>query len=145
MANLAIISKARVAPVFLGHCRIRTFLAGAGGILAGQPFYFTPTGVVLPTVASALGQYQMRGMALNDAGKGQAVDGLVEGYTDAIDVSALAYDALVYLSDTAGTFGTIAGTNSVVAGRVVPVSDRDPATGAPSKLLYIQSEMTRTW
>jgi hypothetical protein len=54
------------------------------------------------------------------------------------DLSSLAYDALVYLSDTPGKLSTAAGSHSSIAGRVAAMTDRDPVTGKPSKLLFVR-------
>lgn len=122
--------------------RIRSGLAGTGGVTLGQSVYLDPTtGTYLPTTSATTGKYQFRGIVVGPAqgaGAGQAIDVLEEGYVAGVDVSALAFDALVYVSDTAGKFGTAAGTNSSVAGRVVALSDRDPVSNKPSKILYVR-------
>lgn len=67
---------------------------------------------------------------------GQAVTAIRKGVVDGYDLSALAYDAPIYLSDTDGTLGDTAGTVSTVVGRVIP--NFSPALGtAPDKLLLI--------
>lgn len=126
--------------------RVTSFLAGTGGITAGQSFYVdSTTGTALPTTTATANKYQFRGIALETVGAGQAFDGLSEGYVGGYDLSGLAYDALVYAGDTAGTLNTATGTNNVVVGRVCPISDRDPVTGLPSKILYIFSNMNSNW
>lgn len=130
-----------VAPIFVtdGPTHIRSQIAGAGGITIGQSIYLDPTtGTVLPTNSATAGKYQFRGVAMETVGAGQAVDVIEQGYVNGFDVSALAYDALVYVSDTAGKLGTAAGTNSSVVGRVAALSDRDPSTSKPSKILLIR-------
>jgi hypothetical protein len=137
MADLAIASP--VSAVFLCHDHIRSQLAGVGGILQGQSVYLDPTtGTILPTAAAIAGKYQARGLSLNSAGPGQAVDVLESGYVAGYDLTALAFDALVYLSDTPGKLSSTAGTNSSVAGRVAASTDRDPVTNKPSKILYVR-------
>ena len=141
MADLAIQYPAS-AIRFGAECptHIRSYLAGAGGITQSQSVYVDPTtGTILPTNGGAAGTAAARGNALNTAGAGHAGDVLENGYVGGFDVSALAYDAVVYLSNTAGKLGTTAGTVSAVAGRVAPMSDRDPVTGKPSKVLYFRS------
>jgi hypothetical protein len=121
---------------------IRSYLAGAGGITQSQTIYLDPTtGTALPTDATAAGKVAARGIALNTAGAGSAVDVLENGYVGGFDVSALAFDALVYLSNTVGKLGTTAGTTSAIVGRVAAMSDRDPSTGKPSKVLYFRSSV----
>lgn len=140
MANIA--ASSNVGALFVGSSlsEIRSHIAGAGGIALGQAFYVDPTtGTALPTDASASGKYQVRGIALMTVGAGQAFDALERGYVGGLDVSGLAFDALVYVSDTAGKLATAAGTNSSVAGRVAALTDRDSVTGKPSKVLYFRA------
>lgn len=123
--------------------RVRSQLAGAGGILPSQSVYTDPTtGTVLPTTSLTAGKFAFRGIAVNTGAggvsKGTAVDVVEMGYVAGLDLSALAYDALVYLSDTAGTLSSTAGTNSVTVGRVVALTDKDPVTFKPSKILYLR-------
>lgn len=123
-----------------GPTHVRSYIAGAGGITQSQSFYLDPTtGTILPTNAGAAGTAAARGIALNTAGAGSAVDGLENGYVGGFDVSALAFDAVVYLSNTAGKLSTTAGTTSAIVGRVAALTDRDPVTGKPSKVLYFRS------
>jgi hypothetical protein len=137
MADLVL---ANFAAVFTDDItEIRTQLAGTGGVTIGQPVYLDPTtGTVLPTDGTAAGKVGFRGIAMQTVGAGQGVDVVEKGYVNGFDVSALAFDALVYASNTVGKLGTTAGTNSSVVGRVAALSDRDPVTNKPSKLLYIR-------
>jgi len=147
MATLTVLPLQQIGPLYKHEGnRITSFLAGVGGIVAGQPFYVDPTtGTALPTTSATAGKYQFRGIALETVGAGQGFDGIGEGYVGGIDVSGLAYDALVYLGDTAGTLNSAVGTNTVCVGRVCPISDRDPATGLPSKILYVKSNQNSNW
>ena len=56
---------------------------------------------------------------------------------DGWDLSALDYDAPVYLSDTDGRLSTVAGTTSVVMGRVIAVSGSTLGT-AYDKILSVE-------
>ena len=147
MSNLAVLTIQQIGPIYKHeNTRITSFFAGVGGLTAGQAFYVdATTGTALPTTSLTSGKYQFRGIALETIGAGQAFDGIGEGYVGGFDVSALAYDALVYLSDTAGLLATAAGTNTVCVGRVCPMSDRDPATSLPSKVLYVRSNQNANW
>ena len=129
-----------ISPVLLDQCRIRSFLASVA-ITAGQALYVVAaTGrVALSNSSAANALAVFRGIALNTVGIGYAVEVLEEGYVDGFEIAALAFDASVYLQDTAGAIGTAAGTVSAVIGKVVPLSDKDVATGLPSKLLFIKS------
>jgi hypothetical protein len=67
---------------------------------------------------------------------GQPVTAIRRGVVDGYDLSGLAYDAPVYLSDTDGALADAAGTTSVVVGRVIP--NFSPTLGtAPDKLLLV--------
>lgn len=145
MAALNVLSTAQVAPVFLDQCRIRSYLVAPGGVRAGQGVYVTAAGVVAPMNTATSGHEQFRGIALETYGPGQAVDVLEEGFVAGYDLSAVAFDALVYGQDADGVLGTAAGTKSVPVGRVVPLSDRDPSTGQPSKLIYVRSSATTNY
>lgn len=123
--------------------RPRGQLAGTGGIGQSQSLYLDPTtGTVLPTTAATSGKFAFRGIAVNlpsgGASKGSPVAVVESGFVAGLDLSALNYDALVYLSDTAGTLSSSAGTNSVVVGRVVAMTDKDPVAFTPSKILYVR-------
>lgn len=52
---------------------------------------------------------------------------------DGLAVTGMAYDAPIYLSDTAGTLATTAGTVSVILGRVKPAT-ATPVGTAPDKV-----------
>lgn len=129
--------KPRVTQVFSQFCRIRSMLAIAAGVTRGQWLYLTTAGRVAAGNTNSAGKQQFVGIALNTAGDGEPVDVLEEGFVDGYEISALAYGATVYANDTDGVIGTAAGTMTVAIGRVVPISDRDPATGLPSKILQI--------
>lgn len=131
-----------ISPVRVHQCRINPYIASVA-ITAGLPVYLvTATGKVAPTSSAANNALAVfLGIALNSVGPGKAVEVLEEGYADGFEVQALAFGAAVYLNDAAGVLGTTAGTVSVVVGRVVPVSDKDPATALPSKLVYFKSNL----
>jgi hypothetical protein len=81
------------------------------------------TGKVAPADANGSGTIQVRGIALNGGGAGQAIDVLQDGECYGFSLSGLNYDAAVYLSNTAGALGTAAGSTSAVCGRVAALSD----------------------
>ena len=75
------------------------------------------------------------GGVANIAGMPQTVirKGVIDGY----DLSGLAYDAPVYLSDTDGALADAAGTVSVVVGRVIPASAVNLGTALDKLLLVV--------
>jgi len=97
----------------------------AEAITQGQLVYFVTTGTVGVADANASGKQQARGIALNAAGIGQAVSVLKRGRVAGFTVSAVDCGATLYLSDTAGAFGTTNGTMTVSCASVVPMSDKD--------------------
>jgi len=67
---------------------------------------------------------------------GEPVTAIRKGVLDGYDLSGLAYDAPVYLSDTDGALADAAGTVSVVVGRVIPGTSTTLGT-AFDKLLLV--------
>jgi hypothetical protein len=136
---------ARVAPVYADRSMIRPMIAGAA-VTPGDPLYIDGTlGTVKLADGNGTGTKQFCGFALATKAAGEAVDVLVDGWLDGYDVSGLAFGALVYVSDTAGGLDTTTGTVAVVVGRVEPLSDRDPVTGKPSKVLRVRTNVTADW
>lgn len=112
------------------------FYRANGAIEAGSPCYLMANGLIAPTNAGAAGTAApFVGCALADVGPNDPItvvfDGSIEGY----DLSALAYGAKVYLSNTAGALDTVAGTVETAVGVVLPLNDGNPGT----KVLYIQA------
>src|SRR3990172_4586468 len=96
-----VVTAARVGPIWPLEAKIRTRIA-AEALTAGQTVYVNSNGKVAKSNADAAGTAKLRGVALQTVGAGQAVDVQFEGEIGGFTVSALAYDAVVYLSDTAG-------------------------------------------
>ena len=68
---------------------------------------------------------------------GEPVTAIKQGVIDGYDLSGLAYDAPVYLSDTDGALADAAGTVSVIVGRVIPGTSTTLGT-AFDKLLLVK-------
>lgn len=109
----------------------RTYISAAA-VAALQPVYIDSNGRAALADASVAGTAGVRGLALLKVGALQPVACIKEGAVSGFDLSGLAYDAPVYLSDTAGELADAAGTVSVVVGRVEPMSDSDR-----TKVLYV--------
>lgn len=77
------------------------------------------------------------GVATRTAKSGMALTAIRKGVMDGWDLSAMAYDDPVYLSDTDGRLSTVAGTTSVVMGRVIPATSTSLGT-AFDKLLSVE-------
>lgn len=134
MADVAL-TATKIAPVYPQHCEIYTFIAGAT-ITAGQAVAFTiATGKLAVADANAGSNLdQLRGIALNGGGAGDQIAVMKRGFIEGFTVSSIAYDALIYLSNTAGSLGDSAGGVSVPAGRILPLPDAPTLT----KCLYLE-------
>lgn len=109
-------------------------------ITKGQVVYQTSAGKAGIADADAAGKQQARGIALKTTPAGMPCPILRRGYIAGFDVSALDYDVPVYLSDTAGSLDTAAGTLSVICGRVESMTDSDL-----SKVVFFDFDHLRTW
>lgn len=116
------VTAAQVSPVFPDEAEIYSFIAAAT-ITAGQLLYITSAGKVDLADANGSGTLQVRGVALNGGGAGQAINVLKRGHCYGFGVSGLAYDAILYLSNTAGSADDSAGGTSIRLGRVIPLAD----------------------
>lgn len=133
------VTAAQVGMVYPDKSQVRDYIA-AETITAGQAVYFTSAGKVGVADANASGKQQFRGIALNGGGAGQAISVLHEGEVYGFDLSGLNADALVYLSDTAGSLDTAAGTMTVRCGRVRTLSDANA-----TKVLYVWTNWAENW
>ncbi len=111
-------------------------------VLEGQAIHLHTTGKLRLADSNVAGRQQARGIALNSAGTGRTgVSYLRRGTVAGFDLSGLAYDALVYLSDTVGEFSTTAGTMSAPVGRVTQIPDG----GIPTKVILFEFPITQTF
>jgi len=139
------VTAAQVAPVFekFGKAEIHDHVAGVT-ITAGQAVYIVAaTGLLALADASTDGAQlkQFRGIALNGGGAGQSISVLMHGCVYGYDVSGMNYDAIAYLSNTAGALvDSDAGDVTVECGRVYPLSDTN-TSGEPSRVLFIDVAM----
>jgi hypothetical protein len=94
-------------------------------ILAGQTINLTSTGLWELAAATSAGALGLRtAVATHNAVAYEALTGLYKGILDlgiaSSDFQALAFDAAVYASDTAGGLDTAAGTVTRIVGTVTP-------------------------
>lgn len=131
------VTAAKVAVVFPAQAECYNVLL-AEAVTAGQALYQTASGTYGIADANDSGKEQIRGLALEAGGAGQAVSmlkrGMVAGFTLAT------YDDPVYLSDTAGALDTAEGTMKVFAGHVFGLADPDK-----SEVLYFEADWLREW
>lgn len=106
----------------------------------GQALYQLTTGKFGIADANAAGKQQFRGIALKKGAAGQAVPCLKRGHVYGFTVAALNCDVPLYLSDTAGALADAAGTMTVIAGRIVALSDANL-----TKVLFVDADWLRAW
>ena len=115
----------RIAPVDPIKAQIEPYITGVA-VTKGVPVYVDgTTGKLGICDGNGSGTKQFRGITLNAGGVGAGINVLSEGDMYGFDLSGLSYDAPVYISDTAGSLDTGAGTVTVIVGRVRPMSDAD--------------------
>lgn len=133
---------AQIAPVDPAKCDIRTYIANEA-ITKGQPVYFVAAsaGRVALADANAAGLQQFRGVALNAASAGQAVDVLHEGACYGFNLAGINADGFVYLADAVGTYDDAAGAMTVPVGRVVGLTNGPTYT----KVLQIFTQWEAQW
>lgn len=122
------------------HAEIFTGIAGATVTAGLAAYLIAASGKFGIADANAAGLQQARGVFLKPSANNQGVEIVKRGKVEGFTVSAMAYDDLVYLSDTAGAFDTAAGTLSVICGRIVPLSDKDR-----TKVIYFDFDWLRQW
>jgi hypothetical protein len=137
MADLSL-TAAKIGVVDPLKAEIFTFIA-AETITAGQVVYLTSSGTVGVADGNGSGTVQAKGIALNGGGAGQAIDVLKRGRVYGFTITQ-AYDAVVYLSDTAGALADAAGSTTVPMGRVTCLPDKDK-----TKVLYIECRWAADW
>lgn len=130
-----VVTPANVGIAFPASAEVYPAVA-AVALTAGQIVHWNSSGKLILSDADAAGTAKVAGVCLKTVGAGGTTDILVRGHLEGLTLTALAYGAKAYLSDTAGGFDTAAGTVSTVVGSVVPTSE----PGAP-KLLYFQANM----
>lgn len=141
MADIALLTGATGAePIWPEKATIVSGVANEA-LTQGAATYMASTGKYGAARAGTAGKQQFRGIALQACGAAQGTSILQRGAIGGFDVSGLAYDALVYLSDTAGgLLSTTAGTMTVPVGRVVPMSD-----ASLTKVIFIDVSLLAQW
>lgn len=131
VANIAV-TAAQIGLVNPLKAVVKSYIA-AEAITAGLPIYIVAAnGKAGIADGNAAGKYQFRGISLNAAAAGQAVDvvekGEIYGFTHTTD-----YDTRLYVTDAVGVIGDTTGTKTMVVGRVVPLADK-----ALTKVLMVE-------
>ena len=121
------VTAAYVALVDPTKATVKSYKAGAT-ITKGQVVAMETDGTIDPANATAGGGYlyeQVVGIALCGGGAGQAIDVVSVGEVYGFTVSGMDSGDIVYVSDTAGSLDTAAGTVTVIVGRISPMFDKD--------------------
>lgn len=129
MADLAL-TAAQIGVVHPGQAEVYDYIA-AVAITKGQAVYINSDGKAALVDGSAAGTAGYRGVALEAAAAEVAVSVILKGAVYGFTLSQ-AYDADIYVSDTAGALADAAGTVSVLVGRVMPLTD-----STITKVLYL--------
>lgn len=129
MTAIALDTTREVNVVFAETAEIRD-MKEAETLAVGDVVYVNSAGKAGKADANASGKQQARGIVVKR--QGAVVSVLKRGYVAGFDISALDYDAQVFLSDTAGKLDTAAGTLSVPCGRVSALTN-----DSLSKILYV--------
>jgi hypothetical protein len=137
MAGELTLTAAQVAAVYPDKAEIVDMIAGAT-ITAGQAVYQTTAGKAGVADANGSGTLQFRGIALRGGAAGQVIPVLKRGHCAGFSVSATNCDTALYLSDTAGSIATSAGSTSIGVGRVVALPDA-------TRVVYVEADWLRTW
>lgn len=137
MADIAV-TAAQVGLVFPDKAEVYDFLAGQA-ITAGMAVAQTSVGVLVAADASFTTIGVAKGIALNAAGTGGAVSVLKSGHVYGFTLTSKEYDAMVYVSDTAGILSDAAGTVTNGIGQVVALAD-----SAKTKVLYVDAHWAQT-
>lgn len=112
-------------------------LPAAESITAGMAMRLdTSSGKFTKANASAAGEARVKWLAVKTVAAGEPVTGIKTGVLDGYDLSGMAYDADVFLSDTDGRLADAAGTVSTKVGRVLPGTSTTLGT-AFDKLLLV--------
>src|SRR5438045_5988855 len=113
MSDVAL-TAAQISPVNETQYTAKTGMAGEAITIGQAVAVDTTTGKIYLADGSTAARNNVRGIALNNAGAGYPVTYLMEGSIYGFTLTALDYDAVLYLSNTAGALGTTAGDVSVV-------------------------------
>ncbi len=131
MADLVVV-EAAVAVVFPLKAEIHTGILAAA-VTAGQAVYVVIASADFDLADAGVADQlaELRGIALESGGIGQAINILKRGHLNGFTISQ-AHDDEIFLSNNAGALADAAGVVNVHAGRVVALSDK-----ARTKVLFI--------
>jgi hypothetical protein len=132
MTDIALDTSRNVNVVFAEEAEIRDFKE-AETLAVGESVYITVAGKALKTNVDGVVPAKAQGRGIVVMRTGSTVSVMKKGYLAGYDLSALAYDAQLFLSNTAGKLSDAAGTISVPCARVSCLTN-DSLT----KILYVE-------
>lgn len=134
MTDIALVTANKVSIV---ESFIQMTLPAGVAITAGAAVRIdATTGRFIPAAGGTAPEARVYGIAARTVPAGVAVTAIRKGVMDGFDLSGLAYDAAVHLSDTDGSLADAAGTVGAVAGRVIPGTSSPLGVGF-DKLLFV--------
>lgn len=134
MANINLVTANKVEVV---ESLVQMTLPAAEAITAGAPVRLdTTSGKFTNANGTLAAEARVYGIATKTVAAGEPVTAIKTGVMDGFDFAANAYDAALYLSDTDGRVGDVAGTVSTVLGRVIPSTSVTLGT-AHDKLFFV--------
>jgi hypothetical protein len=116
MADIALLTADRIEVV---ESLEQATLVAAEAIEAGEAVRIDTAGKFTGANGTTTTENRIYGIAVKSVPAGMPVTAIRKGVLDGFAITAMAFDAPVYLSDTDGVLGTTAGTVSTVVGRVI--------------------------
>lgn len=132
---MALISLTTADKVEVVESILQATLPAAEAIVAGAPVRIDTAGKFTNANGTTTTENDLYGIATKTVPAGMALTAIRKGVMDGF-VLAGAYWALVYVSDTDGRLGDVAGTASKVAGRVFPGWSQTLGVAA-DKILFV--------
>jgi uncharacterized protein with beta-barrel porin domain len=133
MTNLALVTAGKVHVV---ESETQMTLPLGESLAVGDAVRIDTNGKWTGSNGSSTTENRIYGILVSKDPAGAVGTAIRKGVVDGFALTALAYDAIVYLSDTDKTLADAAGTVSTIVGRVIPATA--PITGtAYDKLLFI--------
>lgn len=129
---MALISVTTANRVEVVESFIQTTLVANEAIVAGAPVRIDTDGKFTNGNGTDTTENNVYGVALRSAAAGEPVTAIRKGVLAGFTFSQ-AYNAAIYVADTDGRLGDVAGTASKVVGRVIPGT----ASATPGKLLFV--------
>ncbi len=136
MADIALITADKIEIVEIVPGQTMTLPAGEA-LTAGQLVRINASGQFIRANGTTATTGRAYGVVTRSVSvAGPAVTAIKKGVMDGFEVSALAYDADLFASNTPGMLADAAGTTPKVIGKVIPVWSQVLA-GVPNKIVLV--------